>query len=158
MVTCIILPSCAFLFSNAMTTFLIHTWQNKTSKKRAVVVVPIFLCLYAFLSQFQGTNGIIFNRKTNRLRAEHPHYYHLLFRHQHWPLRTTTATTSATTSTRMSGETTTSAPSFYKRLLPETCVAFASQKGKKIFASAMANGGLKSFFPLIQQLYVPMNK
>lgn len=44
--------------------------------------------------------------------------------------------------------------SFYKRALPETCIAFASRKGKQIFSSAMANSGLKSFFPLIQQLYV----
>lgn len=44
------------------------------------------------------------------------------------------------------------AMSFYKRALPETCIAFASRQGKKLFASAMANGGLKSFFPLIQQL------
>lgn len=43
-------------------------------------------------------------------------------------------------------------PSFYQRKLPETCVAFASKAGKKIFSSALANNGLKSFFPLIQQL------
>jgi glutathione gamma-glutamylcysteinyltransferase len=48
---------------------------------------------------------------------------------------------------KMSAET----ASFYKRMLPQTCVAFASRKGKQIFSSAMANGGLKSFFPLIQQ-------
>jgi hypothetical protein len=43
-------------------------------------------------------------------------------------------------------------PSFYQRKLPDTCVAFSSKVGKKIFASALAHNGLKSFFPLIQQL------
>ena len=43
-------------------------------------------------------------------------------------------------------------PSFYQRKLPESCISFASKAGKKIFASALSHHGLKSFFPLIQQL------
>jgi len=42
-------------------------------------------------------------------------------------------------------------PSFYQRKLPDSCIAFSSKLGKKIFASSLSNGGLKSFFPLIQQ-------
>jgi len=42
-------------------------------------------------------------------------------------------------------------PSFYQRKLPETCVAFASREGKKIFKSALENNGLKSFYNLIEQ-------
>jgi len=42
--------------------------------------------------------------------------------------------------------------SFYQRKLPEeTCTPFASKQGKRIFASALATSGLKSFFSLIQQ-------
>ena len=46
---------------------------------------------------------------------------------------------------------TTPRPSFYQRKLPDTCVAFASQEGKKIFKSALENNGLKSFYNLIEQ-------
>jgi len=43
-------------------------------------------------------------------------------------------------------------PSFYQRKLPsETCVAFASREGKKLFKSALENNGLKSFYNLIEQ-------
>jgi hypothetical protein len=42
--------------------------------------------------------------------------------------------------------------SFYKRTLPESCVALSSKRGKEVFASSLANAGLKSFFPLIEQL------
>jgi len=41
--------------------------------------------------------------------------------------------------------------SFYQRKLPETCVAFASPEGKKIFKSALQHDGLKSFYNLIEQ-------
>ncbi|KAG7363051.1 phytochelatin synthase [Nitzschia inconspicua] len=42
--------------------------------------------------------------------------------------------------------------SFYKRKLPvETCVAFASKQGKRIFRSALENNGLKSFYNVIEQ-------
>lgn len=41
--------------------------------------------------------------------------------------------------------------SFYKRNLPDSCTAFSSKSGKKVFASALANNGLKSFYSLIQQ-------
>ena len=42
-------------------------------------------------------------------------------------------------------------PSFYQRKLPDTCVAFASSEGKKIFKSALVHSGLKSFYNLIEQ-------
>ncbi len=42
-------------------------------------------------------------------------------------------------------------PSFYQRKLPDTCVAFASSEGKKIFKSALVNNGLRSFYNLIEQ-------
>ena len=42
--------------------------------------------------------------------------------------------------------------SFYKRPLPETCIALSSRKGRQIFASSLSQNGLSSFFPLIQQL------
>jgi glutathione gamma-glutamylcysteinyltransferase len=42
--------------------------------------------------------------------------------------------------------------SFYQRKLPlETCVAFASRQGKKIFRSALDNNGLRSFYNIIEQ-------
>ena len=42
--------------------------------------------------------------------------------------------------------------SFYRRQLPtESCVALSSIDGQKLFNSAHARGGLKSFFDLIQQ-------
>ena len=42
-------------------------------------------------------------------------------------------------------------PSFYRRTLPDSCVALSSRRGKQLFQSAMSNGGLKSFFPLMEQ-------
>ncbi|CAJ1942960.1 unnamed protein product [Cylindrotheca closterium] len=42
-------------------------------------------------------------------------------------------------------------PSLYKRVLPDSCTAFSSSSGKRIFASALAHNGLKSFYSLIQQ-------
>ena len=57
-----------------------------------------------------------------------------------------TTATSASTSTSPS-----TMPSFYQRKLPDTCVAFASPEGKKIFRSALRRGGLKSFYNLIEQ-------
>ena len=71
--------------------------------------------------------------------------------------KTTTTTPSTTTTTEKVPKLSPApkpmvAASFYQRKLPESCVAFASKAGKKIFASALANSGLKSFFPLIQQL------
>ena len=40
---------------------------------------------------------------------------------------------------------------FYKRVLPSSCTAFSSKRGKNIFASALHHGGLKSFFALMEQ-------
>lgn len=42
-------------------------------------------------------------------------------------------------------------PSFYRRPLPESCVALSSRRGRQYFASAMTCKGLKSFFPLMEQ-------
>jgi len=44
-----------------------------------------------------------------------------------------------------------SAVSFHRRVLPETCVALSSQKGRDLFGSAHKHGGLASFFPLMEQ-------
>ena len=41
--------------------------------------------------------------------------------------------------------------SFYKRALPDSCTSLSSRRGRDIFASALHNKGLKSFFPLIEQ-------
>jgi len=41
--------------------------------------------------------------------------------------------------------------SFYRRELPKTCVWLSSKEGRDIFKSALDQGGLKSFFPLIEQ-------
>jgi hypothetical protein len=41
---------------------------------------------------------------------------------------------------------------FYRRQLPETVVSFSSNEGRSIFASAMATGGTRAFFALIEQL------
>ena len=40
---------------------------------------------------------------------------------------------------------------FYRRPIPDTCVALSSPEGRKIFTSAHNSGGLKSFFPLMEQ-------
>jgi hypothetical protein len=42
---------------------------------------------------------------------------------------------------------------FYKRDLPEQCVAFASQQGRAFFESALKSGGLEGFFDLIAQFH-----
>jgi glutathione gamma-glutamylcysteinyltransferase len=41
--------------------------------------------------------------------------------------------------------------SFHRRTLPESCVALSSRRGKALFSSAHAHGGLKTFFPLMEQ-------
>lgn len=41
---------------------------------------------------------------------------------------------------------------FYRRELPESCVPFSSPNGREIFKSAVQNNGLKSFYPLVEQL------
>lgn len=40
---------------------------------------------------------------------------------------------------------------FYQRPLPESCISFTSRRGRSLFASALAQGGLKSFYHLMQQ-------
>jgi len=42
-------------------------------------------------------------------------------------------------------------PQFYRRQLPDTCVAFSSAPGRKVFESALASGGMQIFFPLSEQ-------
>lgn len=95
--------------------------------------IYVLIIISVSFYDLQRTNGISIH--TNRERQQHQNFFNQ-------PERIT-----------MSAE----KPSFYKRMLPETCVAFASRRGKHIFASAMANGGLVSFFPLIQQLYVSIS-
>jgi glutathione gamma-glutamylcysteinyltransferase len=41
--------------------------------------------------------------------------------------------------------------SFYRRTLPDSCVAFSSRQGRQRLANSMATGGLKSFFALMEQ-------
>ena len=43
--------------------------------------------------------------------------------------------------------------SLYRRALPETAIAFASQKGKALFAEALATKGLDGYFPLAEQYH-----
>lgn len=42
---------------------------------------------------------------------------------------------------------------FYKRDLPDQCVAFASPRGRACFESALESGGLEGFFDLIAQFH-----
>ena len=42
-------------------------------------------------------------------------------------------------------------PSFYRRPLPDSCVAFSSRQGRQQLANAMNTGGLLSFFALLEQ-------
>ncbi|BGP27666.1 hypothetical protein JCM10295v2_006640 [Rhodotorula toruloides] len=42
--------------------------------------------------------------------------------------------------------------SFYKRPLPETCIAFNSPEGKRLFAKALAEGNMESYFLLAPQM------
>ncbi|KNC52791.1 phytochelatin synthase family protein [Thecamonas trahens ATCC 50062] len=41
--------------------------------------------------------------------------------------------------------------SFYRRPLPETCVAFSSVRGRKMFAEALSEGNMEVFFSLVEQ-------
>ena len=45
---------------------------------------------------------------------------------------------------------------FYKRELPEQCIAFASRQGRAFFESALRTGGLEGFFDLIAQFHTQM--
>lgn len=42
--------------------------------------------------------------------------------------------------------------SFYKRPLPDSCVPFASTRGKELFAGALQEGGMEAYFPLSSQV------
>jgi glutathione gamma-glutamylcysteinyltransferase len=61
--------------------------------------------------------------------------------------------TAAPTKDTTSPTTTKPSMSFYQRKLPDTCVAFASRHGKRIFRSALLQNGLKSFYSLIEQFH-----
>eukprot|EP00581_Thalassiosira_minuscula_P003007 CAMPEP_0183743178 /NCGR_PEP_ID=MMETSP0737-20130205/65081_1 /TAXON_ID=385413 /ORGANISM="Thalassiosira miniscula, Strain CCMP1093" /LENGTH=615 /DNA_ID=CAMNT_0025978787 /DNA_START=169 /DNA_END=2017 /DNA_ORIENTATION=- len=66
---------------------------------------------------------------------------------------TTTAAPSAPATAPTAAAPSSSFPrTFYRRQLPSTCISFSSSEGRAVFASAMANGGTYSFFPLIEQL------
>jgi len=43
--------------------------------------------------------------------------------------------------------------SFYKRPLPDGCVAFSSTEGRTLFREALAQGTMEGFFPLIEQFH-----
>jgi len=40
---------------------------------------------------------------------------------------------------------------FYRRILPETCVAFSSDEGKKLFKESLMLGYANIYFPLAEQ-------
>ena len=63
----------------------------------------------------------------------------------------TTTPTTASSSTTTTATTTVPKNTFYRRSLPDTCVAFSSPQGRTYFGSAMRHGGLKSYFHLIEQ-------
>ncbi|MFT3768081.1 MAG: phytochelatin synthase family protein [Minicystis sp.] len=44
-------------------------------------------------------------------------------------------------------------PSFYKRPLPEGCIAFSSAEGRAIFREALAAGTMEGFFALAEQFH-----
>mgnify|MGYP000561864178 CR=1 FL=1 len=44
-------------------------------------------------------------------------------------------------------------PSVYRRPLPPTLIAFASPAGRALFDAARRDGGMESFFPLIEQFH-----
>eukprot|EP00494_Astrolonche_serrata_P034276 UN34545 len=41
--------------------------------------------------------------------------------------------------------------SYYRRKLPDSCIAFCSPKGRKLFREALAAGQLECYFPLAEQ-------
>jgi len=63
------------------------------------------------------------------------------------------AAATPSTATPVTGSQTSGRPkrTFYRRPMPDTCVALSSPEGRKIFASAHNSRGLKSFFPLMEQ-------
>ena len=42
-------------------------------------------------------------------------------------------------------------PQFYRRVLPETCISFYSEEGKKIFREALDSGHMECYFKLAAQ-------
>jgi glutathione gamma-glutamylcysteinyltransferase len=45
------------------------------------------------------------------------------------------------------------AQTHYKRPLPNTAIAFASQEGRRLFAEALATDGMAGYFPLAEQFH-----
>ena len=43
--------------------------------------------------------------------------------------------------------------SFFKRALPDTCVALSSDEGRRLFSEALAEGNAECFFRLIEQFH-----
>ena len=94
----------------------------------------------AFRQQIQSTGGALFSTM-NKSSS---------------PSTTINAAASNSTSTTPAAAApTTSFPrTFYRRQLPSSSISFSSPEGRTVFASAMANGGTFTFFPLIEQLWV----
>lgn len=42
-------------------------------------------------------------------------------------------------------------PQFYRRVLPDTCISFYSEEGKKIFREALDSGHMECYFKLAAQ-------
>lgn len=42
---------------------------------------------------------------------------------------------------------------FYRRPLPDTCVDFASEEGRTVFAEALLAGHMRAYFPLAAQFH-----
>ena len=40
---------------------------------------------------------------------------------------------------------------FYRRILPETCTAFSSEEGKRLFKESLLSGYANIYFPLAEQ-------
>jgi hypothetical protein len=94
------------------------------------------------LSQ-QQIQETLANETTNQNSAKQPDDKPLLPTNILTSVATTNATDAMTRSVPKS--------TFYRRSLPDTCVAFSSKLGRKYFESAMRHGGLKSYFHLMEQ-------
>ncbi len=44
-------------------------------------------------------------------------------------------------------------PTFYRRPLPDSAIPFSSAEGRRLFAEALATGGLDGYFPLAEQFH-----
>lgn len=62
----------------------------------------------------------------------------------------TAAATAAVAATPSASGSASADPTFYRRPLPDTCVAFSSPEGRRLFGAALHEGGLKSYFQLAE--------